>query len=139
MTAPHERYRRYLEALTPQSLDDLSHYVSASVRFRDPFHDVRNRDGMARVFRRMFETVRDIRFAVQHMAMDGDVCLMQWRFSGLLRGRAWQINGASAVRFDPDGQVVEHIDYWDAAENLYERLPLIGWLLSRLRRRLTRC
>jgi len=42
------------------------------------------------------------------------------------------------VTFDDNGLVVAHIDYWDAAQNLYERLPLIGWLFAWLRRRLAR-
>jgi len=34
------------------------------------------------------------------------------------------------------GKVVEHIDYWDAAEQVYERLPLLGPILRRVRQRL---
>ena len=33
-----------------------------------------------------------------------------------------------------DGRVVEHRDYWDAAEQLYEKLPLIGGVLRLLKR-----
>jgi hypothetical protein len=32
--------------------------------------------------------------------------------------------------------VVDHRDYWDAAEELYETLPLLGTLLRALRSRL---
>jgi hypothetical protein len=40
------------------------------------------------------------------------------------------------VRLDPEGRVVEHSDYWDAAEQLYGRLPLSGVVLRAIRRRL---
>jgi steroid delta-isomerase len=46
------------------------------------------------------------------------------------------IRGASHLRFDADGKVAWHRDYWDAAEELYARLPGIGWLMRALRRRL---
>jgi hypothetical protein len=39
------------------------------------------------------------------------------------------------VRFAADGRVGWHRDYWDAAEELYEKLPLIGSLMRLLRRR----
>jgi steroid delta-isomerase len=29
----------------------------------------------------------------------------------------------------PTGKVVWHRDYWDAAEELYAKLPAIGWLM----------
>jgi hypothetical protein len=32
--------------------------------------------------------------------------------------------------------VVEHIDYWDAAEQIYERLPVLGNVLRPIRERL---
>lgn len=137
MTAPHQRYRAYLESLTPETLANLSDHVTEDVRFKDPFNDVRGVDAMARVFRHMFENVRDIRFEVHQAMMEDEVCLMQWRFQGRLGGRPWAFDGASAIRFAPDGRVAEHIDYWDAAGNFHERLPIIGWLLSWVRRRLS--
>jgi steroid delta-isomerase len=136
MTAPHLRYRAFLETLRPETLDRLPDFVAADVRFADPFNDVRGIDAMAAVFRHMFENLGAVAFAVEHLSFDGEVCLMSWRFSTTLRGNPWTFDGTSIVRFDVAGKVVEHIDYWDAAGNFYERLPVIGWLLARIRRRL---
>jgi hypothetical protein len=36
---------------------------------------------------------------------------------------------------DPQGLIVLHRDYWDAAEELYEKLPVVGALMRWLRRR----
>ena len=44
MTPPHDRYRRYLETLTPETLKAISDYVTEDVRFKDPFNDVRGVD-----------------------------------------------------------------------------------------------
>ncbi len=137
MTAPHQRYRDYLESLTPETLANLSDYVTEDVRFKDPFNDVRGVDAMAQVFRHMFENVQSVRFEVHQAMMEGDDCLMQWRFQGRLGAGPWAFDGTSAIRFAPDGRVAEHIDYWDAAGNFYERLPVIGRLLSWVRRRLS--
>ena len=110
--------------------------MTADVRFKDPFNDVRGVDAMARVFRHMFENVGDIRFTVAHSVAAGATCLMAWRFEGRLRGKTWAFDGASVICFAPDGRVREHIDHWDAARDFYERLPVIGWLLAWLRGRL---
>ena len=37
------------------------------------------------------------------------------------------------THFDAEGRVTSHRDYWDAAEELYMTLPVIGWLMRRLR------
>jgi predicted ester cyclase len=136
MPAPHERYRQFLETLTPDTVDRLRDVVTSDVRFKDPFNDVRGADAMTRVFRHMFENVADIRFTVGHMASDGDTALMAWRFEGVLGGKPWGFDGTSVVRFAPDGRVAEHVDHWDAARDFYERFPVIGWLLAWLRGKL---
>ena len=54
-----------------------------------------------------------------------------------LRGRTLTVRGVTHLRFDADGRVVLHRDYWDAAEELYEKLLLIGAPPSWLRRRMS--
>jgi steroid delta-isomerase len=137
MNTPQQRYRQYLESLTPCTLEELGEYVSENVRFRDPFNDVTGVRAMDAVLRHMFSEVGPVKFQVKHQATDGDLCLMTWRFTARLRGCPWSFDGMSQIRFNADGKVVEHIDYWDAASALYARLPIIGSLLSWLRVRLT--
>jgi hypothetical protein len=43
--------------------------------------------------------------------------------------------GASHLVFDAASKVQIHRDYWDAAEELYEKLPWVGSLMRWLKRR----
>ena len=133
-----DNYRRYLETLRPETLPELLKYVSADVHFQDPFNDVHGIDAMAEIFRHMFELVGPVRFTVYQAQAAGRVGLFSWRFEGQLFGKPWVFNGTSVITFDEDGMVIVHIDHWDAAQNFYERLPLIGWLFAWLSRRLAR-
>ena len=124
--------------MRPETLPELLKYVSADVHFQDPFNDVHGIDAMAKIFRHMFELVGPVRFTVYQAQAAGRVGLFSWRFEGQLFGKPWVFNGTSVITFDEDGMVIVHIDHWDAAQNFYERLPLIGWLFAWLRRRLAR-
>ncbi len=136
MTEPHEPYRQYLETLSPQTLGQLAEHVTNDVHFKDPFNDVRGVAAMTAVFDHMFSAVKGVKFRVSHAMTQGDTCLMSWRFEGELATGPWTFEGTSVIRFSADGRVVEHVDHWDAARNFYERLPVIGHLLARIRRRL---
>ena len=46
-----------------------------------------------------------------------------------------EVRGVSHLVLAPDGRIAEHRDYWDAAEELYEKLPLLGGLMRWLKRR----
>lgn len=133
-------YGAFYETLTPDTVAQLRGLFAAHVRFKDPFNDVRGADRMIAVLRQMFEDATEIRFEVGEQAFHAKLCFLRWRFCfrprRFARAEPWPIEGVSVVRFDDDGKVVEHIDDWDAAEQIYERLPVLGLILRRVRQRL---
>jgi hypothetical protein len=51
-------------------------------------------------------------------------------------GETVQSIGMSHIRFNSAGQVVLHQDYWDSGSNLFEHIPVVGWLIRRIKARL---
>jgi len=132
-----EAYARAYEGLTPDTIDDLLTLTAPDIRFKDPFNDLRGQDALRGLFRHMFQATRDPRFVVRHAVLSGDTGLLRWDFSAEMRGLGqWQVEGMSEIRFDADNRIALHIDHWDAAEQFYEKLPVIGWLLRLIRRRM---
>ena len=65
---------------------------------------------------------------------------LRWDFTFSPKGRVedvWKITGMSEVAFDQDLKVISHIDHWDAGEQFYARLPVLGWLIRLVRSKLT--
>jgi hypothetical protein len=128
----------FFESLSPAALDRLAEVATPNIHFVDPFNDVIGLEPLRRILRGMYADTQDPRFAVTHRAFDGDVCFLRWVFTArvpALRGD-WRIEGMTELRFAEDGRVREHIDHWDAARQFHERLPVLGWVLRRVRRRL---
>jgi hypothetical protein len=48
----------------------------------------------------------------------------------------WTIDGMSDLAFAADGRVRSHVDHWDAASQLYEKVGGLGWLMRFLKSRL---
>ena len=136
MTTPTECYVEFLRTLSIDKLDMLSKHVTPDVRFSDPFNDVTGIDNMRQVFLEMFQQVGPINFTVLDARGDEEIGVLVWRYEAHLLKKPWIFEGTSVLKYSKDGRVSEHVDYWDAARNFYERLPIIGWLLCALRRRL---
>jgi predicted ester cyclase len=130
-------YIDYFERLQPTSLEELSRFFAASARFTDPFNDAHGVDAIRRVFEHMFATCENPVFRVDESVGDGPVVYLRWRFDFGPAQRRGVIHGVSRVRFDAQGLVAEHIDYWDPSAQVYERIPLLGALLRRLRHKLS--
>ncbi|GAA5179384.1 nuclear transport factor 2 family protein [Niveibacterium umoris] len=126
------------EALTVESCGALASLYAPDARFKDPFNEVQGRAAIERIFRHMFEQVDAPRFVVTARFAAVDSAMLTWEFHLRFRGEslARVIRGASHLRFDAQGRVSEHRDYWDAAEELYAHLPVLGALMRLLRRRL---
>ena len=124
------------ESLTPESVARLGELYSENAYFKDPFNEVQGLDGIRRVFAHMFRQVEAPRFRVTDRVADAAGAMLVWEFSFRSRGRETLVRGATHLRFDERGKIVYHRDYWDAAEELYAKLPLLGPLMRWLRRRL---
>ncbi len=134
------RVARFYETLSPATLARLGEVYAADARFKDPFNEVVGIDAIAAIFAHMFRTVEAPRFVVVARIVDGAQAMLGWEFHLRLRGAPAVIRGVSHLRFDGAGRVVDHRDYWDAAEELYARLPVLGTLMRWLRERLSaRC
>jgi hypothetical protein len=132
------RLRQFFETLSPQSVAQIGSIYASGAYFKDPFNEVCGVAAIERIFRHMFEQVDAPRFVIHDAVIQGDQGFVTWDFIFRMRrlGRTEQvIRGASHLRFDGAGRVVFHRDYWDAAEELYEKLPVLGGLMRFLRRR----
>ena len=137
--APARAYARAFEELTPETLPDLARLWTADVVFRDPFNDVRGIEASLAVYRHMYRTTDDPRFQVLDVAVSDTGAFLKWRMTFRPKGRpdTWIIEGMSDLAFAEDGRVRAHVDHWDAASQLYEKVPGLGWLMRWLKRRLT--
>ena len=142
MTDPLARYAAALETLERETLPALLTLCDPELHFRDPFNDCHGVDAFGRVMGDMFDKLDNVRFKANHVAWsaaDASAALMHWTLEANLRafdGKPWRVEGCSMLRFGDDGRLTAHYDYWDAAAGLYERIPLLGYVLRTLRRRI---
>ena len=126
------------ESLAPADLARLAEFYTADARFKDPFNDVTGVPAIQRIFAHMFAALDEPRFVVLDVVAEGDQCFLTWDMHFRMKrfSRESQvIRGGSHLRFDASGRVTVHRDYWDAAEELYEKLPAIGALMRWLKKR----
>jgi hypothetical protein len=131
-----ERLVQFYENLDVASLSLLPAIYSPHARFKDPFNDVRGIEPIVAIFRHMFDQVEQPRFVVTTRVLQGEDAFLAWDFTFRMKRFSKErqcIRGASHIKFGADGTVVLHRDYWDAAEELYEKLPVLGGLMRWLK------
>ena len=127
------------EGLTPERVAQLGAIYAPHATFKDPFNAVRGLADIQAIFAHMYVSLESPRFVITHRIVDGAQCFLTWEFRFRFRrfhtGVDQCIVGGSHLQLDGDGRITMHRDYWDAAEELYEKIPLLGALMRWLKRK----
>jgi hypothetical protein len=129
----------FFETLSPQSVAQLHTVYDEQATFKDPFNEVQGLPEIERIFRHMYVALDQPHFVVTGQVVDGAQAFLTWefrfRFKRFDTTTLQAVRGASHVLFNAQGLVTMHRDYWDAAEELYEKLPVLGGVMRWLKKR----
>ena len=129
----------FFETLSPQSVSQVHTVYDAQATFKDPFNEVQGLPEIERIFRHMYVALDQPHFVITGQIVDGAQAFLTWefrfRFKRFDTTTLQAVRGASHVVFNAQGLVTLHRDYWDAAEELYEKLPVVGGVMRWLKKR----
>ena len=139
-----ENYKEYVkkyiyayESLSINNLDTLKDRLTNDVKFEDPFNKVIGKEAVMKIFSEMFEKIDNPRFQILELsyAQNFDKKLtvyLKWILNGKFKRnkKSFAIKGVSEVKFNDQGKVVKHIDYWDSMTQLIIHLPYVGSLVK---------
>lgn len=138
-SAPLVRLVDYWQTLTPATVNAISTIYTEDAYFRDPFNEVTGIEKIQHIFADMFVRLDTPIFTITETIEELHGALLIWDFTFRIKTLKPEMNrrihGTSHIRFAPDGRVQYHRDYWDAAGELYEQLPLVGALMRFLKKR----
>ncbi len=127
-----DAYVAFFETIRRDTLGELDALVTPDVRFKDPFNDVTGVDKMRAALAMAFDHGTP-RFTVRDKARGATGAYLLWHYD---QGNGFAFDGMSEIHFAADGRISAHIDHWDASTEVYAKLPVVGWLVGLVRRRL---
>ena len=138
-TPPLQRVVDFFEQLSPQRLDELPLLYAPEARFKDPFNEVQGLPAIRGIFEHMYTALHEPRFVITTRIEQGEQAFVGWdfqfRFKRFDTRTVQTVRGGSHLVFNAEGLITLHRDYWDAAEELYEKLPVVGGLMRWLKAR----
>ncbi|MBC7602659.1 MAG: nuclear transport factor 2 family protein [Ramlibacter sp.] len=135
-----DRIASFFENFSRADLVRLQDVYTPDAFFKDPFNEMRSVAAIEKIFRHMFETLENPVFVVTSRMSQGRECWLGWdmqfRFKTMQPETPQVIRGASHLTLSDDGRIAAHRDYWDAAEELYEKVPILGAFMRWLKRKI---
>ncbi len=134
---PVEAYKRRFATITPAVAEDLGSLYAEDVHFQDPITQVNGLPALEAYLGEFVAYAEGASFQVDHELVGDAEAVLFWtmRLPGRDGDPGRSFAGVSHLRFR-DGRIQRQRDYFDLGEAAYEQVPVLGWVLRRVKARL---
>ena len=136
-----EKLSHFFETLNEAvDIEDFRTIYDDAVVFKDPFNEVKGIRAVYEVFEHMYQTLDKPRFIIKEYIDKQNVAYVKWDFIFAFKGEKNEnrFEGVSRLQINNQGKVISHVDFWDAAEHMYEKMPVVGLILRLIKRKISR-
>jgi limonene-1,2-epoxide hydrolase len=133
-------FKHLYNSIQLDNLDKLDEIYAQEITFVDPFHELKGLESLKTYFRQMYQNLIAIEFDFgEELFIDGRAFIswdMHLSHPRLNSGKPFTVPGSSFLQFDDRGKITFHRDYFDGADLIYARLPLLGPVIRNIRSRI---
>lgn len=138
LTVPQKIRNLYLR-FDKKILRSLADVYSDDIQFRDPLHALNSLQNLTEYYSGIMGELIECRFEFHHsmeMSERGEAILfwtMHYRHKKLAKGKSLELTGNTHLLFND--KVYYHRDYYDAGSMLYEHIPVMGYAIRRIKKK----
>ena len=114
----------------------LAGIYTDDVVFIDPVKQIKGLDELTQYFEDLYLSVVSCEFTLINSIPNGETHSLEWKMhlehKKLCKNKVIELDGASFIKFD-DEKVSYHRDYYDLGALIYENIPLLGSVVSKVR------
>ncbi|QKF82968.1 nuclear transport factor 2 family protein [Halarcobacter ebronensis] len=128
-----KNYADFFETLNENiSIVEYKKYFDEGTLFKDPFHEVKGVGNIYNIFMKMYKNLDNPKFKIEEIVENDTTSYIKWIFYFSFKGeeKRESFSGVSRVYFNDKKMVISHEDFWDAAENIYEKIPLLKYFIK---------
>lgn len=139
MTVLALRLTQFYADINTESVEQLHSIYDSKVEFADPVRTHQGLSALQNYFTNLLVNVTHCRFDIQSIdTIDNRifiVWLMHYGHPQVAGGKALTLQGTSYLKTNND-KVVFQQDYYDMGAMLYEHIPVLGYVVKKLKSRL---
>lgn len=133
-----DRFARFFGNLTEENAGALTRETYAEPLF---FYDtLKVIDSLPELEHYFLETARNtesVQARIEDVSRSGADYYVRWtmdiRLKKFRRGETLTSVGMTHLRFNPEGKIVLHHDYWDSTSGFFEHVPALGFVIRRIK------
>ena len=141
MPSIEDRKKRIISAfnsLNKDNLDVLDSFYDNSIEFTDPVTSVKGLPQAKKYYAHSYQNVISIHFDFLQINNEADLYFAKWNMhlqaKNLNPKKPFIVEGLSVLKFGSNDKVISHRDYLDLGSLVYEKLPVLGAMIRRIKK-----
>ena len=135
-----ELFIKFLESIgTPGSARAASELYSENIHFSDALILTRDKQVIVKHFSDLEAAGSQVKVTMHQKLISGNDIFLVWsmeaRFKPIRKEMISDSLGVTHLRFDENGRVILHQDFWDSTEGFFRHIPVLGSVVNSVRRR----
>ena len=135
-----ELFIKFLESIgTPGSAQAASELYSENIHFSDALILTRDKQVIVQHFSDLEAAGNRVKVTMHQKLISGNDIFLVWsmeaRFTPIRREMISDSLGVTHLRFDRNGKVILHQDFWDSTEGFFRHIPVLGSVVNAVKRR----
>lgn len=136
-----EKFRAFFGDLREDLIKkNIRSVYAPEVRFNDTLKSVKGVEPLEHYLVETARNVESCKVEIDEVLSSSSGVYVRWRmhirFKKFHKGETQSSIGMTHLRFDREGRVAYHQDYWDSGANLFEKIPVLGSGIRAVKRRL---
>ena len=135
-----ELFIKFLEGIgTPGSARAASELYSENIHFSDALILTEDKQVIVKHFSDLEAAGNQVKVTMHQKLISGNDVFLVWsmeaRFTPIRTERISDSLGVTHLRFDDNGRVILHQDFWDSTEGFFRHIPVLGSVVNSVKRR----
>lgn len=136
-----KRFSDFFAVLTEDKVrQQVRNVYAKEFYFNDTLKEIRDIDTLERYLIHTAQKVESCTVDLLDVSVNHGEYYFRWlmhiKFKEFKKGQIQTSNGMTHIRFNKEGKIIFHQDYWDAASHLFEKVPFVGWMIRKIKKRL---
>lgn len=135
-----EDFKHLYQTLSAKNVHSgmIQQVYGEDITFIDSFHHIEGREDLIKYCESIYENVLYSQFIFHEELVNDHQAMLTWTMNyahpRLNGGKNIEVKGSSHIRFKE--KVYFHQDYVDGGELLYEHIPVLSWIIKKLKDRM---
>ncbi|NVK21762.1 MAG: nuclear transport factor 2 family protein [Kangiellaceae bacterium] len=115
----------------------IKQLYAADFYFNDTFKTIKNIDELVSYMEETSKAVDVTTVDILDVSKSQTDYYLRWVMHMQFTAKGKKVDsrsiGVTQIRFNEQGKVILHQDYWDGAEGFYQHLPFVGYIIRKVR------